>query len=159
MFSSIKSVLFFLVGLGMTVGLLLTPHLIPGGAGFEMGLHWPVGLIAGSAAAGLAVLAATLWLGGRMVRNAQTWNEPRVMAAAVMIALVGNTLYMFLVDWFGLAAGWRAVVAVLGVPVIYGNLGRVLGKQTLAKAMESIFTGALTTMGAGFILAALIRKW
>ena len=36
-----------------------------------------------------------------------------VLAAAVMIALVGNTLYMFLVDWFGLHAGWRALIAKL----------------------------------------------
>ena len=159
MFSSWKSILMFLLGLGMTVGLLLTPHLIPGGWGFEMGLHWPWELIAGAAVLGLAALAGALWLGGRMIRGAQSWKETRVLAAAVMIALVGNTLYMFLVDWFGLHAGWRALIAVLGVPVIYGNLGRVLGKQTLSQAMLGIFTGALTTMGAGFILAAMFKGW
>jgi hypothetical protein len=159
MFSSIKNILGFLLGLAMTVGLLLTPHLIPGGWGFEMGLHWSWKIIAGAAVLGLSVLGAALWLGGRMIRGAQTWKEGRVVIAAVMIALVGNTLYMLLVDWFGLHAGWRALIAVLGVPVIYGNLGRVLGKQNLNQAMLGIFTGALTTMGAGFILAALIMGW
>jgi hypothetical protein len=149
----------FLAGLAMTVGLLLTPHLIPGAWGLGMGLNWPLGLIAAAAVAGLGVLVGTLWLGGRMIRGAQSWKEARVLAAAVLIALVGNILYMMLVDWFVLHSGWRALVAVLGVPVIYGNLGRVLGKQTLAQAMAGIFTGALATMGAGFILAALIKGW
>jgi hypothetical protein len=159
MFTSFKNVMGFLAGLGMTVGLLLTPRLIPGGWGFEMGLRWPLWLTFSAAAAGLALLAGALWLGGRMIRGAQSWKEARVLAAAVMIALVGNTLYMMLVDWFGLHSGWRALVAVVGVPVIYGNLGRVLGKQPLAQAMAGIFTGALATMGAGFVLAALIKGW
>ena len=159
MFSSLKSVLGFLAGLAMTVGLLMTPHLIPGGWGFKMGLQWPLVQIFGVAVLGLVVLGGTLWAGGRMVQDAQSWKEPRVLAAAAMIALVCNTLYMFLVDWFGLTAGPRALVAVLGVPVIYGNLGRVLGKQSLGKAMADIFTGVLVTMGAGFILVALLRGW
>lgn len=141
----------------MTVGLLVTPHLVPGGWGFRTGLNWSWLQIAGVLVAGLAVLSAVLWLAGNWIRGAQTWKEPRVVLAAVMIALVANTLYMFLIEWFGLHSGWRALIAVAGVPVIYGNLGRVLGKTTLAEAMEAILTGALATMGAGFILAEIFR--
>lgn len=159
MFASFKGFLGFLVGLGLTLGLLLSPHLVPGGWGSRMGLAWTPIQIAAAGAIGLAVLGGVLWLGGRMIRGAGSWREPKVIAAAVLIALIANTLYMFLVEWFGLTAGWRALVAVLGVPVIYGNLVRVLGKVSLGKAMAGILTGALATMGAGFILAALVRGW
>lgn len=159
MFASWKGFLGFLAGLALTLGLLLTPHLVPGGWGFQWGLSWNVGQIAGVAAAGLVILAATLWLAGRMIKDAQAWSEPRVIVAAVMIALIANTLYMFLIEWFGLHSGWRALIAILGVPVIYGNLGRVLGKTTLRKAMANILAGALATMGAGWTLAVLIHGW
>ena len=159
MFDTWKGFLGFLVGLAMTVGLLLTPHLMPGGWGYKVGLQWSVLQIMGAAILGLSVLSLTLWIAGRMIRNAQTWQEGRVIAAAVMIALIANVLYMFCIELFGMHSGWRALIAVLGVPVIYGNLGRVLGKQSLTKAMVSIMTGALTTMGAGFIIAVLIRGW
>lgn len=159
MFDSWKGFLGFLAGLALTLGLLLTPHLVPGGWGYQWGLNWNVAQIAGVVVGGLLVLAATLWLAGRMIKNAQTWSEPRVIAAAIMIALIANTLYMFLIEWFGLHSGWRALIAILGVPVIYGNLGRVLGKTTLAKAMGDILAGALATMGAGWTLAVLIRGW
>lgn len=159
MFASFKGFLGFLVGLGLTVGLLLTPHLVPGGWGYRMGLAWTPLQIAAAGAVGLAVLAGVLWLGGKLVRGAVSWREPRVITAAVLIALVANTLYMFLVEWFGLGVGGRALIAVLGVPVIYGNLVRVLGKVSLWQAMAGILTGALATMGAGFILAALVRGW
>ncbi|MEW6517169.1 MAG: hypothetical protein AB1439_09710 [candidate division FCPU426 bacterium] len=159
MFDSWKGLLGFLAGLGLTLGLLLTPHLVPGGWGYQWGLSWSALQIAGVIAGGLLVLAATLWLAGRMIKNAQAWNELRVIAAAVMIALIANTLYMFLIEWFGLHSGWRALIAILGVPVIYGNLGRVLGKTSLAKAMGSILAGALATMGAGWTLAVIIHGW
>jgi hypothetical protein len=118
-----------------------------------------VGQIAGVAAAELVILAATLWLAGRMIQNAQAWSESRVIIAAVMIVLIANTLYMFLIEWFGLHSGLRALIAIAGVPVIYGNLGRVLGKTTLTKSMLNILTGALATMGAGWTLAVLIHGW
>ncbi len=159
MFTTLRGLSGFLLGLGLTVGLLLTPHLVPGGWGYRMGLTWSPLRITGSGAVGLAVLAGVLWVGGYVVRGGGSWREAWVNTAAVLIALVANTLYMFLVEWFGLGAGWRALIAVLGVPVIYGNLVRVLGKVSLWQAMVGILTGALATMGAGFILAALVRGW
>ncbi|MBN1595707.1 hypothetical protein JW933_07270 [candidate division FCPU426 bacterium] len=159
MFASWKNIGFFLIGLVLTMGLLLTPHLVPGGWGYQMGLSWSLAQISAVLIAGLAILAVTLWSAGRLMRDAKSWKEPRVIIAAVAIALIANTLYMFLIEWFGLHSGWRALIAVLGVPVIYGNLARVLGRISLAAAMANIFTGALATMGAGFILAVLIRGW
>lgn len=159
MFSTVAGVLTFLAGAAMTVGLLLAPHVMPGGWGDGIGWTWTLRQILWAAGIGLALLTAVLWLGGRMVREALSWKEPRVIGAAILIALTANLLFMCLVEWFRLPSGWRALVAVLGVPVIYGNLGRVLGKTTLAKSMDSILTGALATMGAGFIAAALIRGW
>ncbi len=156
---AMQNTLGFLLGLALTLGLLLTPHLVPGGWGYRAAWTWSVPLRLLVAGGGLAVLALTLWFAGRMLRGAASWKEPRVVAAAVCIALVANTLYMFLVELFGLHAGWRALIAVLGVPVIYGNLVRVLGKMPLGQAMLKIFSGALATLGAGFILAALIRGW
>jgi len=149
----------FLGGLALTLGLLLSPHLVPGGYGYQAGLSWSAGQIALAAAAGLGVLAGVLWLAGRWIRGASSWKEPRVIISALLIAGVANTLYMFLVELFGLNPGWRALVAALGVPIIYGNLVRVLGRVRLQDAMLNIFMGALTTMGAGFILAAIIRGW
>lgn len=159
MFTSLKGFLGFLLGLGLTVGLLLTPHLVPGGWGYRAGLSWPWYGVAGLAAGGLAVLAATLWMAGNLIRGANSWREPRVIGAAVLIAMVANVLYMFLVELFGLHSGWRALIAVVGVPVIYGNLARELGRISLHRAMEMIATGALATMGAGFILAVILRGW
>lgn len=159
MFNTRAGVLGFLVGLVLTLGLLLTPHLVPGGWGFQAGRQWSILQIILAAGLAAAILGLTLWLGGRMIRDATSWKQPRVIVAAVMIALIANTLYMFLIELFGLHSGWRALIAVLGVPVIYGNLGRVLGRITLKESMLNILTGALTTMGAGFILAVLIHGW
>ena len=53
----------------------------------------------------------------------------------------------------------RALIAVAGVPVIYGNLSAVLGKTSIKDAMFSLFAGALATMGAGFIIVSLIKSW
>ena len=159
MFSTLKGFMGFLVGLALTVGLLLTPHLVPGGWGYRAGLGWPWQGIAALAAGGIVVLAGTLWLAGKMIRGARSWKEPRVIGAAVMIALVANGLFMFLVELFGLHSGWRALIAVLGVPVIYGNLVRELSGVPLRRAMESIATGALATLGAGFIVAVILRGW
>lgn len=159
MFDTIKSTLIFLLGVGLTVGLLLTPHLVPGGWGYQWGFRWTTLQTGAVLGVGLMVLAGTLWLAGRWVRSAQSWTEPRVVAGAVLIAVVANILYMFLIEWYGLHSGWRALIAVAGVPVIYGNLVRVLGKVPLAAAMKQILAGALATMGAGFILAVLIRGW
>ncbi|MCK5242853.1 hypothetical protein KAR34_10405 [bacterium] len=159
MFHSIKGFIGFLIGLGLTLGLLLTPHLVPNGWGYQAGLQWSALQIGLLLIGGIAVLALTLWAAGKIVKGATSWKAPGVIIAAVGIALIGNTLYMFLIELFGLHSGWRALIAVLGVPFIYGNLGRVLGNMTLRESMLNIFTGALTTMGAGFILAVIIRGW
>jgi hypothetical protein len=159
MFSSVKGFLGFTVGVGLTLGLLLTPHLVPGGWGYRAAWAWTPFQTVAAGGGALAVLATSLWIGGRLVRGAGSWREPKVIAAALLIAGVANTLYMFLIEGYGLLNGWRGLIAVLGVPVIYGNLVRVLGKVSLREAMASILTGALATMGAGFILAALVRGW
>lgn len=159
MFKTRSGLIGFFIGLALTLGLLLTPHLVPGAWGYRVGWQWSVPQIVLAAGLGAVILALTLLLAGRMIRGASAWKEPRVIVAAVMIALIANTLYIFLIELFGLHSGWRALLAVLGVPVIYGNLGRVLGRITLKESMLNIFTGALTTMGAGFILAVLIRGW
>jgi hypothetical protein len=159
MFNTWKSLAGFAVGLALTIGLLLSPHLVPGGFGFRAGLAWPAWQVAGVFTAGLAVLALALWIAGRLVRGAKTWKSLRVILAALLIAALANTLYMFLVELFALGAGWRALVATLGVPVIYGNLAAELGGIRLRQAMLDILTGALTTMGAAFILVGLIKGW
>lgn len=159
MFTSFGSILAFLGGLALTLGLLLSLHLVPGGYGYRMGLSWPAGTVAAAAFAGLAVLAGVLWLAGRWVRDARSWKETRVIVSALLIAGVANTLYMLLVEWFGLGLGARALVAALGVPVIYGNLAAVLGRIPLRAAMLNILNGALTTLGAAFIIVALLRGW
>jgi hypothetical protein len=157
MFKSAGSIAGFLVGLVLTVGLLLTPHLLPWG--FGIGLQWSWGQIALAAFAGLFILALTLWGAGRLIVGARSWKEPKVIGGAILIAFVANMLYSILVEFFALNDGWRALVAVLGVPVIYGNLGAVLGKISLKDSMVNIFSSALTTMGAGFIITALICGW
>lgn len=159
MFKSVGSIAAFVVGLGLTVGLLLTPHLLPWGWGYRAGLEWSAVQLVLAAAAGLATLALTLRGAGRLIRGAASWKQGRVIAGAVLIAVVANTLYSFLVELFALKSGWRASIAVLGVPVIYGNLGAVLGRTSLKESMLNIFTGALATLGAGFIIAALVRAW
>jgi uncharacterized membrane protein (Fun14 family) len=63
------------------------------------------------------------------------------------------------VEFFALKSVMRALIALIGVPIIYGNLGAVLGRISLKQSMLNIFTGALMTMGAGFIIAALIKGW
>lgn len=157
MFKSAGSIAGFLVGLALTVGLLLAPHLLPWGYG--IGLQWSWLQIAFAATGGLLILALTLWGAGRLIAGAQSWKETGVIIGAILIAFVANMLYSILVEFFALNDGWRALIAVLGVPVIYGNLGAVLGKISLRNSMVNIFSGALTTMGAGFIIAALIRGW
>lgn len=159
MFKSWGSALGFLAGLGLTVGLLLSPYLLPWGWGEGLGLHWSAREIAFAAAAGLFVLAASLFIAGRLVKGAESWKQGRVIGGAVLIAAAANTLFSLLVEFFSLRSGWRALVAVLGVPVIYGNLGAVLGRTSLKNSMLSIFTSALATMGAGLIIAAIIRGW
>jgi len=159
MFNSNKSVMGFLAGVALTVGLLTSHHLIPGGIGYGAGyLLMPfqiIFLIIG----GLIVLSATLWAAGKLLNGAVTWKEPRVITAALLIAFIANALFVTLVDLFALKSGLRSLIAVLGVPVIYGNLSAVLGKTTLKTAMLNIFAGALATMGAGFIITAIIRGW
>lgn len=93
------------------------------------------------------------------MRGAQSWKQARVIVAVLLVAFIANDLYICLVDFFALKAGPRALIAVAGVPVIYGNISATLGKTRLKTAMLNLFTGALTTMGAGFIIAALIRGW
>ena len=157
MFKSAGSIAGFLVGLALTVGLLLTPHLLPWGYG--IGLQWSWSSIVLAALAGLLILAGTLWAAGRLIAGARSWKETKVIMGAVLIAIVANILYSILVEFFALKDGWRALIAVLGVTVIYGNLGAVLGNTRLKDSMVNIFSSALTTMGAGFIITALIRGW
>jgi hypothetical protein len=159
MFSSFRGLAGFIAGVALTVGLLLSPHLIPGGYGYGRGYTFTPLQVAALALAGLAVLAVTLWIAGRLLRGAQVWNEPRVIAATLLIAFNANALYVVLVDFYALNTGLRALVAVCGVPVIYGNLAAVLGRQQLKDAMAGLFSGALATMGAGYIIAALVRGW
>ncbi len=159
MFKTPAAVLGFLVGVGLTIGMLLTPHMLPWSSWYGVGWRWPWPLILGAAGAALLVLALTLWAAGRVIRGARSWREGRVILGAVLIAFVANALFCFMVELFALGSGMRTLVAVLGVPVIYGNLVAVLGKTSLKQSMVGIFSGALTTMGAGFIAAALIRGW
>jgi hypothetical protein len=157
MFNSFGSILGFLVGLALTVGLLVSPHLFPWG--YRLGMAWTLPQLVLAFAGGLAVLGATLWLAGRLIKGAQSWKELRVMVAAVLIAGIANTLYSVMVELFALNDGWRALIAALGVPVIYGNLSAVLGKTTLKVAMLNILQGALATLGAGFVIAAIMKGW
>jgi hypothetical protein len=157
MFKSVGSFLGFIAGLALTVGLLLTPHLLPWGYG--IGLKWNWLQITLAAVCGLFVLAATLWGAGKLISGARSWKEGKLILGVIIIALVANTLFSMLVEFFKLQSGLRALVAVLGVPVIYGYLGAVLGKISLKESMLNILSGALTTMGVGFIIAALIRGW
>jgi hypothetical protein len=159
MFRSWSGVSGFVVGVAMTVGLLLSPHLLPWPALYGAGFGWPPLSLALAAAGAALSLAAALWAGGRLLIGAASWKEPRLILGALLIAFVANALFCLLVELFSLAAGARALVALLGVPIIYGNLGAVLGRTSLAESMKSIFTGALATMGAGFIVAAIIKGW
>lgn len=158
MFNSWASFLGFLAGLGLTIGLLTTPYLFPGGFLYNKGYSLSHAYMLILAVGGLLILAATLYFAGKLIKGAQSWKEPKVIAGTVLIAFNANALYVLLVDLFALGIGMRALVAVLGVPVIYGNLGAVLGKTTLKASMQNIFSGALSTMGAGFIIVALIKK-
>ncbi len=157
MFKSAGSFFGFIIGLALTVGLLLTPHLLPWGYG--AGLRWNWIQIIPAAICGLLILAATLWGGGKLITGAQSWKEGKLILGVIIIALIANTLFSILVEFLKLQSGLRALVAVLGVPVIYGHLGAVLGKISLKESMLNILSGALTTMGAGFIIVALIRGW
>jgi hypothetical protein len=159
MFSSWKGFLGFLAGLLMTIGLLLSPNLIPGRLWYVAGLEWSLWQVLLAAIAGLGVLTVTLWVAGRTLRGAQKWNQPRVVFAALLIGFVANDLYVLLVDLFALRSGLRALVAVAGVPVIYGNLVATLGKMRLRQAMVNILTGGLATMGGAMIIASIIRGW
>ena len=62
-------------------------------------------------------------------------------------------------ELFALGSGLRILVAVVGVPTIYGNLVAVLRRLRLKEAMLGILQSALTTMGAGFVITALIQRW
>ena len=157
MFKSIGSILGFLFGVLLTVGLILTPHLMPWG--YRIGLSWTAGQIAAAALAGMLLLGLTLWTAGKLIAGARTWKDPKVIAGVVLIAFVANALFCCLVEFFALRSGMRTLVALLGVPVIYGNLSAVLGKTSLKMAMLNILSGALATIGGGFMLAAIIRGW
>lgn len=159
MFTSLGGFAGFAAGTALTVGLLLSPHLMPFGLGYRAGLQWPWSIIALVLGVAGGVLAAALWLAGRLIEGAKSWKESRVIGGAVLIAAVANTLFTLLVELFALRAGLRALIAMLGVPIIYGNLAAVLGRTSLYKAMAGILAGALATMGAGFIVAAIVRGW
>lgn len=153
------SIIGFVFGIGLTVGLLLTPHLLPWVSVYGAGFRWSFLQILGIASAGLFLLAITLWIASRIINGAESWRETRVIVGVALIAVVANTLYSFMVELFAFGSGMRALIAVLGVPVIYGNLGVVLAKTSLEDSMTNIFSGALMTMGAGFIIVALIHGW
>lgn len=155
----IGSTLAFLLGVGLTVGLLLSPRLLPWPDISGKALDWP-GIVVGAAIGGGAlVLAAALWAGNTLIAKGRHWREKRVILGTALIAVIANTLYSVLVDLFLLKSGMRAAIAVAGLPVIYGGLASVLGKTGLMRAMMNILSGALMTMGAGFIIAALVRGW
>jgi len=159
MFNSISGFLGFIAGVGLTIGLLLSPHLIPGGLGYGKGLFFsPVQTILLLLVYGI-ILAATLFFAGKLFNGAAGWKEPKVISGTVLIAFIANALYVSLVELFALKSGMRALIAVAGVPVIYGNLSAVLGKTSIKDAMLSLFAGALATMGAGFIIVSLIKSW
>ena len=159
MFKTAGSIIGFVFGIGLTVGLLLTPHLLPWASVHGAGIRWSFLEILGAASAGLFLLALTLWIASRITSGAESWRETKVIVGAALIAVVANTLYSFMVELFAFGSGMRALVAVLGVPVIYGNLVVVLGKTGLKDSMMNLFSGALMTMEAGFIIVALIRGW
>jgi hypothetical protein len=159
MFNSAGSIAGFLAGIVLTVGLLLSRNFIPGGIGYGAGYLLTPSQVVLLIICGLVVLSVTLWVAGKLLNGAGKWNEPRVIAATLLIAFMANALFVMLVDLFALKTGLRSLIAVLGVPVIYGNLSAVLGKTNLKSAMLNIFAGALATMGAGFIITAIIRGW
>ena len=159
MWQAAASIIGSIVGVALSVGLLLSPRLIPGGYGYGIGNSWTATQVVLLVAAGLVTLSATLWLSAKLIKDAQSWKETRVIIGTVLVALVANVLFSVLVDFFTLASGMRALVAVVGVPVIYGNLGAVLGKTDLKKAMAPLFIGGLSTMGAAFIIAAILKGW
>lgn len=159
MFKTLGGFLGFLVGLVLTVGLILAPHLVPWDFGYGAALAWPASTIALAFLIAVVTMAIVLWLAGRLVRGATSWKQGRVILAIVLIFLTADILYLFLVDLFNLQSGWRVLVAVLGLPIIFGNLTAVLGRNSLKNAMLDIFTSSLTTMGASLIVVALIRGW
>jgi len=159
MFRSKRSAAVFLGGIVLTVGMLMSSHLIPGGLGYGAGYGLAPFQIILLLFAGLVLLSAVLWAAGKLLRGSVIWKEPRVITAALLIAFTANALFVVLVDLFALKSGLRSLIAVLGVPVIYGNLSSVLGKTSLKDSMLNIFAGALATMGAGFIITAIIRGW
>jgi hypothetical protein len=159
MFSTWQGIIGLFVGVGLTLGLILTPHVMPGGWGYRMGWSWSGVQITAAGLVAILLLTFTLWVAGRLVSQATTWKDRKVIMAAILIALVANGLFMCCVEWFDLTSGWRVLIAACGVPFIYGNLVRQLGRMTLGKAMESILQGALCTMGPAYILAAIIRGW
>jgi hypothetical protein len=73
-----------------------------------------------------------------------------------LIAFIANALYVCAVEFFSLGACMRTLIAVLGVPIIYGNLVSVLSKKSIQASMIEIFEDALATMGAGYIIVALL---
>ena len=159
MFSSAGSIAGFLAGVGLTLGLLFSRHFIPGAIGYGAGYRLAPPQIFLLVTIGLIILSATLLAAGKLLKGAAKWNEPRVITAAVLIAFVANALFVVLVDLFALKNGVRLLIAVIGVPVIYGNLTATLGKTSLKTAMLNILSGALATMGTGLIIYALIRGW
>ncbi len=156
---SLGAIAGFLIGVGLTIGMLLSPHLLPWPPLYGTGWRWPLWLTALAAAGAMGLLALTLWAAARVIGRPRSWRELRVLLGAGLIAFVANALFCLLVELFSLGGGMRALVALVGVPIIYGNLVAVLGHTTISQAMRGIFTGALMTMGAGFIAAALIRGW
>ncbi len=159
MLKTTGSIIGFVFGIGLTVGLLLSPRLLPWDFVYGAGVQWSFLQILVVIGLGLSILAITLWVAGRMIDRAESWKGYKVIVGASLIALVANTLYSIMVELFMFGSGMRALVAVLGVPIIYGNLGAVLGKTNLRTSMSNIFFGTLMVMGPGFIIVALIRGW
>ena len=81
MFKTAGSISGFVIGLCLTVGLLLTPHLLPWGIVYRAGFGWSLPQIAGAAIGGLSLLALTLWVAGRLIGGADSWREARAIAS------------------------------------------------------------------------------
>ena len=139
MFNSISGFLGFIAGVGLTIGLLLSPHLIPGGLGYGKGLFFsPVQTILLLLVYGI-ILAATLFFAGKLFNGAAGWKEPKVISGTVLIAFIANALYVSLVELFA----WDEAKynSELAGSAIY-RIGHEQGLRNIAVALGNAPKGA-----------------